>query len=65
MSECCRVSGVECLIGLNKSRCPHHSNAAKFIEVRQYVERMKKSAEAGELLGFAADCQRLLSMLDR
>lgn len=33
-------------------------------EIREYVVRMKRSAEAGELLGFAADCHRLLHMLD-
>ena len=32
-------------------------------EVVDYVRRMKKSAEEGELYGFADDCDRLLALL--
>jgi hypothetical protein len=33
-------------------------------EIVKYVERMKTSAEDGELYGFAANCQWLLCMLN-
>ena len=32
MSECCRINGIECELGLNKSKCPHHVSPDKILQ---------------------------------